>query len=107
MKKAVLFAAASLLISGVSVADTTIKASVNGMVCAFCAQGIDKNLRSTGVAKDVYINLKKKIVAMELKPNSGFTAEKFTALVKDSGYDVTRIELVKDSAESIRKANKS
>jgi mercuric ion binding protein len=97
----------SALASTMTLADTTIKASVNGMVCAFCAQGIDRNLRGTGVAQDVYINLSKKIVAMELKPNSNFSTEKFTALVKEAGYDVTKVELVKDSAAAIRKANKS
>jgi periplasmic mercuric ion binding protein len=107
MMKKFLIAAVCAVAAGSAWADTTIKASVNGMVCAFCAQGIDKNLRATGDTKDVYINLKKKIVAVELKPNAGLTIEKFSALVKESGYDVTKVEMVKESAESIRKANKS
>lgn len=95
------------LASAATFANTTIKASINGMVCAFCAQGIDRNLRGTGVAKDIYINLRKKIVVMELKPNSSFTTDKFTALVRDAGYDVTKVELVNESADSIRKTHKS
>ena len=80
----------------------TIKASINGMVCAFCAQGIEQNLRATGQAKDVYISLKQKVVAMELKEGGTLSFDKFKALVKDSGYDVTKIETVKSTANEIR-----
>ncbi len=43
MKKLVLISLVSLsLFSQVALATQTIQAKVNGMVCAFCAQGIEK-----------------------------------------------------------------
>ena len=37
------------------------------MVCAFCAQSIEKKLRALAPTKDVYVNLKERVVAVELK----------------------------------------
>ncbi len=45
----------------------SIKASVNGMVCAFCAQGIEKRLSKMPATKSVFVDLKKKIVAIEAR----------------------------------------
>jgi cation transport ATPase len=84
----------------------TIEAHVNGMVCAFCAQGIEKKLRALPQTKDVYVNLKQKIVAVELKDGQSLAPETVTALVKDAGYDVTHIETVDQSAQDIRAAIK-
>ena len=36
---------------------------VNGMVCAFCAQGIEASLKGLPATEDVYINLDKHIIA--------------------------------------------
>ncbi len=84
----------------------TIKATVNGMVCAFCAQGIEKNLQTTGTSKDIYINLNQKVVAMELKEGASLPHEKFVAIVKDAGFDVVSVETVKRSAADVRAAYK-
>jgi periplasmic mercuric ion binding protein len=97
--------AVSALVSPL-VSANTIRANVNGMVCAFCAQGIDRNLRGTGVAKDVYINLKQRVVALELKPNSTITTEKFSAIIKEAGYEVTNVETVATTADEIRQSLK-
>ena len=43
------------------------KATVNGMVCAFCAQGIEKRLSSLPATKAVFVDLRKKIVAVEAR----------------------------------------
>lgn len=57
----------STLLSNVAFVTQTIKANVNGMVCAFCAQGIEKKMRVLSQTKDVYVNLKQRVVAVELK----------------------------------------
>ena len=44
-----------------AVAAESVKASVNGMVCAFCAQGIEKRLSKLPATKAVFVDLKKKI----------------------------------------------
>ena len=53
-----------------SFAATSIQATVNGMVCAFCAQGIEKRISSMPATKAVYVDLKKKTVAVEAKEST-------------------------------------
>ena len=83
----------SALLANVAFAAQTIKANVNGMVCAFCAQGIDKKLRALSQTKDVYVNLKQRIVAVELKEGQTLSNDTVKDLIKDAGYDVTSIEI--------------
>ena len=94
--------AATFASAGASAAVQTIKADVNGMVCAFCAQGIEKKLRAMPQTKDVYVNLKHKIVAVELKEGQTVPLDTVKDLVKDAGYDVTHIETVNQSAQEIK-----
>jgi periplasmic mercuric ion binding protein len=103
MKKLFSFLAVVLvLISTLAQATQSLKAQVNGMVCAFCAQGIEKKLRALGQTKDVYVNLKQKIVAVEIKDGQSLSHEAFAALIKDAGYDVTAVETVEKSAREIK-----
>jgi mercuric ion binding protein len=80
----------------------TIKAQVNGMVCAFCAQGIEKKLRALPQTKNVYVNLKHKIVAVELQDGQTVPLDTIRELVKDAGYEVTHIESVGQTVEEIK-----
>ena len=95
MKKLLLatIVAISLLSNATFAATQTIKANVNGMVCAFCAQGIEKKMRALTQTKDVYVNLKQRIVAVELKEGQTISQETVKELIKDAGYDVTSIEM--------------
>ena len=104
MKKIITFfiCAITLTVSSAYAATQTIKAQVNGMVCAFCAQGIEKKLRAMPQTKDVYVDLKNKIVAVEIKEGQSMTPETVADLVKDAGYDVTRIETVNHTAQEIK-----
>ena len=98
-----LFLAVLTLTAGAARADTqTIKAEVNGMVCAFCAQGIEKKMRSLSQTKDVYVNLKQKIVAVELKEGQTLSHDTVRDLVKDAGYEVTKIQTVNETAQQIK-----
>lgn len=71
---------------------TTTVLTVNGMVCAFCAQGIEKRLSKLPATKAVFVDLKKKIVAVEAKDGQILDKAKLQAEVKDAGYDVVKIE---------------
>ena len=48
-------------------ATTSVKATVNGMVCAFCAQGIEKRISQMPATKAVFVDLKRKVVVVEAK----------------------------------------
>jgi mercuric ion binding protein len=98
-----------LLLAGgtVQAAIQTIKAEVNGMVCAFCAQGIEKKMRSLSQTKDVYVDLKNKIVAVQLKEGHTLSHDAVKGLIKDAGYEVSKIETVGDTTQQIKAAIRS
>ena len=79
--------------SNVALATQTMKANVNGMVCAFCAQGIEKKMRTLSQTQDVYVNLKQRLVAVEIKDGQTLSQETVKELIKDAGYEVTSIEM--------------
>jgi cation transport ATPase len=83
-------------------ATQTITARVNGMVCAFCAQGIEKKARALPETEDVYVNLKQKIVAVQLKEGKNLSADTVKDLIKDAGYDVTTMETTDVTAAALR-----
>ena len=85
----------------------SIKATVNGMVCSFCAQGIEKSLMNMPQTKAVFVDLKKKIVAVEAKDGQTLDGKKIAAEIKDAGYDVVKLETVALSVEDIRAATKA
>jgi cation transport ATPase len=85
---------------------STIRAEVNGMVCAFCAQGIDARLRKNSATKDVYVNLKNRIVAVEIKQGTTFSLESFKTDILESGYAVTKVEYVDQPVSEIRASYK-
>ena len=75
----------------------TIKIGVEGMVCVFCAQSIQKVfLRQAGVAKvDVNLDIGKVIVKMAdvfQDDEDGISDERIKQLFLDAGYDVSKIE---------------
>jgi periplasmic mercuric ion binding protein len=80
----------------------TVKLNVNGMVCAFCAQGIEKRLSALPEAGPLYINLAQKVVAVEAKPGKTLDVAKLKAEVVDAGYEVTQAETVSQSVAQIR-----
>ncbi len=85
-----------------SIAANSIKVTVNGMVCSFCAQGIEKRLSKMGATKDVLVDLKKKTVAVEAKDGQTLDSKAISAEIVDAGYDVVKIEPVSQSVAEIR-----
>jgi len=80
----------------------SIKAEVNGMVCAFCAKGIEKKLKALPQSQAVFVDLKKHIVVLELKPSQEVPLDEFKAIIKDAGYDVSSAEITDKSAAEIK-----
>lgn len=85
-----------------SFAANTLKVTVNGMVCAFCAQGIEKRLAKMGATKEVFVDLKKKTVAIEAKEGQALDNKAITAEIVDAGYDVVKLEPVTQSVADIK-----
>jgi len=80
----------------------TVKLQINGMVCAFCAQGIEKRLTKMPEIGPLYINLAQKVVAIEPKAGRRIDVEKVRTEITDAGYDVVKIETVPKTVAAIR-----
>lgn len=85
-----------------SFAATSLKATVNGMVCAFCAQGIEKRLIKMGATKEVFVDLKRRTVAVEIKEGETLDSKAVAAEIVEAGYDVVKLETVQQSVADIK-----
>jgi copper chaperone CopZ len=88
-------------------ADDTVKLQVNGMVCAFCAQGIEKRLTALPATGEIYINLARKVVAVQPKAGQTIDVDKVKAEITEAGYDVVKVETVPQTVAQIRAENKA
>lgn len=81
------------LLQGVALAGASLyKISVSGMVCSFCAQGIEKRLKAVPGTASVRIDLAKGMVEVTARPGSTLDAATLKKAVRDAGYDVRRID---------------
>lgn len=92
----------TLLVSNTAFAVTSIRAEVNGMVCAFCAKGIEKKLNAMPEGQETFVDLKKRIVVLELKDQQEVSLDKFTQVITEAGYSVSKLEKVEQSVAEIK-----
>jgi copper chaperone CopZ len=83
-------------------AANAVKATVNGMVCAFCAQGIEKRIAKMSATKEVFVDLKRRTVAVEAKDGQVLDSKAIAAEIVDAGYDVVSIENVAQTVAEIK-----
>ena len=69
----------------------TIHTSVNGMVCAFCATGIEKTFRKQPEVESVKVDLPSKQVTIKTKPGKTLSDAKIKEVVTYSGYTMGKI----------------
>jgi cation transport ATPase len=91
-----------LFISTPAFAASSIKAEVNGMVCAFCAKGIEKKLNALPEGHGTFVDLKSRVVVLELKEGQNVPLEKFTKIIQDAGYSVSKVGKVEQSLVEIK-----
>lgn len=80
----------------------TARIGVDGMVCAFCAQGIEKKLKARTEVERIFVSLENRIVAVGFRDGRSMTDAELGRLIVDSGYKVTGIARVDESVEQIR-----
>jgi copper chaperone CopZ len=80
----------------------TKKLTVNGMVCAFCAQGIEKRLSALPQTQAVYVNLDKRVVAVQAKQGQQLDDAVLKHEITEAGYDVVKVEAVAQTVDAIR-----
>jgi mercuric ion binding protein len=69
----------------------TIHTTVNGMVCAFCATGIEKTFRKQPEVATVKVDLHSKLVTITTKPGKTVSDVKIKEIVTYSGYTMGKI----------------
>jgi mercuric ion binding protein len=69
----------------------TISTTVNGVVCAFCATGIEKTFRKQPEVATVKVDLPKKRVVITTKPGRTLSDAKIKEVVTYSGYKMGEI----------------
>ncbi len=82
--------------------NNTLRVTVDGLVCSFCAQGIDKSLRRLPATEDVYVSLQKRLVAVALRDGQNIDDALLTKTLKDAGYTVRAIDRVTTPISALR-----
>ena len=80
----------------------TIELEVNGLVCAFCAQGIEKSMKQFPATEDVFVSLEQRLVAIALKDGQDISDADITAAIKDAGYTTVNVTRSDTTLEAIR-----
>ena len=85
----------------------TIEIDVNGLVCAFCAQGIEKKLRAFPATADVVVSLEQKLVAVATKADQDIADDEIRRALTDAGYTVKAIRREDETLDAVRVRLKS
>lgn len=90
MKKLMMIMALTMAMAGTAHAET-IKVSVNGLVCSFCATGVEKTFKAEPAVQGVNVDLDTKLVTINLKDGQTMDDATVTKLITDAGYSITNI----------------
>lgn len=101
MKASLLFTISALLGAGAASAET-IEMKVHGMVCGFCAQGIEKSLRKHPATSDVLVSLENKLVVVQTHDGQEIPDTALAKAIKDAGYDLKEISRSERPIEEFR-----
>lgn len=102
MKKLMPIAAALAVLAASSANAATIEMNVNGLVCAFCAQGIEKKLRKLPATADVVVSLEQRLVAVALKDGQDIPDADLRKALTDAGYKLIAIQRSDEPLEAVR-----
>jgi copper chaperone CopZ len=80
----------------------TIEMTVNGLVCGFCAQGIEKTFRKNPATADVFVSLENRLVAIVTRERTDIPDAELREALKNAGYDVKAIERTDNSIDALR-----
>jgi copper chaperone CopZ len=101
MKRTILLAVA--LVTSVAARAETIEMKVNGLTCAFCAQGVETLLRKHPATSEVIVDLQSKMIVVVTRDGTSFTNGELTKAINDAGYDLKVIMRTQRSLAEIRK----
>ena len=80
----------------------TIEMSVNGLVCGFCAQGIEKSLRRNPATADVLVSLEHRIVVVATKEGMDIPDADLREALTNAGYAIKSIARTGTPIDTLR-----
>jgi copper chaperone CopZ len=102
MKRQRMILAVLLLAASATGGAATIEMTVNGLVCAFCAQGIEKKLKKFPATAEVMVSLEHRLVAVALKDGQDITDADLRKSLTAAGYTVKSIARTERPIAEIR-----
>lgn len=81
---------ASLLWASGPLKNPDLSIEVSGLVCEFCAKGIEKKFKDKTEVDEIYIDLDKAQVQIILKKNKNLSDKEIKETVESAGYDWTK-----------------
>lgn len=72
--------------------DVTALVKVRGMVCNFCAQGLEKAFKTRAGVRSVRVSLRDKLITLVLAPDSAIDDGEIRKVVEETGYNVVSVE---------------
>lgn len=66
--------------------------TVNGLVCSFCAQGIEKKFKKDPRVEAIRVDIKAKKIFIKLKPDQIITNEEYESILNDAGYTLIGVQ---------------
>jgi cation transport ATPase len=92
-----------LLMAATGVASAkTVEMDVNGLVCAFCAQGIEKTMKGFPATDGVLVSLEHRIVAVHLKEGQDIADATLRKAITDAGYSLVAVRRTDESLAAIK-----
>jgi mercuric ion binding protein len=88
-------------------APKTIQIGLDGLVCAFCAQGVEKKMKSQAATDKVFVSLEKKVAVVSLKDGQDIPDATIKAEITDAGYVVKSIARSEESFDTLTKKIKA
>ena len=85
----------------------TIQIGLDGLVCAFCAQGIEKKLKAQAATDKVFVSLDKKVALIALKDGQDIADATIKTEITDAGYAVKSIARSEESFDALTKKIRS
>ena len=92
----------ALLVATQAAQAITIEMKVNGLVCGFCARGIEKTFRKNAAVTDVVVSLEDKLVAVQIKDGADISDQELRETLTDAGYDIKSIGRTETPVAAIR-----
>jgi copper chaperone CopZ len=80
----------------------TIEMKVFGMVCGFCAQGVETKLRKIPATEDVFVSLETQLVAVQTRDGVDISDDDLRDAITAAGYDLKSIARTKRDFAELR-----